>query len=80
MIHVCDVCRLVDNDLTEKESEFCEACDAWICTADLDNWPRRVIAMNIRWLGEKERCEQCLVKLKSILKKVGREDLIARFT
>ena len=78
MIHVCDVCRLVDNDLTEKECTFCEACNAWICTADETAWVRRAIAMKIHWLAGQKECEQCQSKLRKFLQRMGREDLIAR--
>jgi len=39
--HVCDVCRLLDFDLSVKLCFYCPACDAWICQADSENWARR---------------------------------------
>jgi len=43
-LHVCDVCLLLDNDLTAKESTYCKNCDAWICKDDVGNWGRRAKA------------------------------------
>lgn len=43
-LHVCDVCRLVDGDVTEKLCGFCGMCDSWICKDDTWRWDRRVRA------------------------------------
>ena len=34
-LNVCDVCRLLDNDLSLKICSFCQFCSAWICENDL---------------------------------------------
>ena len=51
-LQVCDVCRLVDGDYTMKACEWCRSCQAWICEKDLDNWPRRSLAMARRFFGK----------------------------
>jgi hypothetical protein len=40
-MHVCDVCRLLDADWSQKMCFYCGFCDAWICMADAENWGRR---------------------------------------
>ena len=40
---VCDVCRLVDGDYSEKEVQWCSFCNAYICSNDLYS-PRRIRA------------------------------------
>lgn len=45
---VCDVCRLVDNDLTIKWCEHCTACKAWICDPCRPRMERRAMAMYYR--------------------------------
>jgi hypothetical protein len=32
VIRHCDVCFLLDNDLTPKETMYCKMCDAFMCT------------------------------------------------
>jgi hypothetical protein len=44
----CDVCRLVDGDVTPKQVEWCNFCKAWLCDNDKWNLPRRAKAMTIR--------------------------------
>lgn len=41
---MCDVCRLIDFDTTEKLCNYCGMCDAWICLLDTDKWGRRIKA------------------------------------
>lgn len=41
---MCDVCRLLDFNTAHKLCAYCGLCDAWICTEDKDNWPRRIKA------------------------------------
>lgn len=41
---VCDVCRLLDNDLVLKYCGYCKLCDSNICDADVHNWWRRARA------------------------------------
>jgi hypothetical protein len=41
---ICDVCRLLDNDMTPKLGAYCNLCDAFICEADQSNWARRLLA------------------------------------
>jgi hypothetical protein len=43
-LQVCDVCRLVDGDLSVKLCDWCQSCKAWICQKDWNNWPRRSLA------------------------------------
>lgn len=47
---VCDVCRLVDGDLSLKYCYYCSLCDSWICERDNNNWWRRGKAFLIRKL------------------------------
>jgi hypothetical protein len=49
-LHVCDVCRLVDFDTSEKLCGYCPLCDAWICDADNNDWVRRLKAAVLRKL------------------------------
>lgn len=44
----CDVCRLLDGDLSQKLCLWCGNCKAWICEDDIDNWIRRARAATIR--------------------------------
>jgi hypothetical protein len=44
MMHVCDVCRLVDGDSTEKDCTYCNRCKAWLCVADKKSGIRRSLA------------------------------------
>lgn len=48
---VCDVCRLVDGDLSTKLCTWCGTCKAWICDADWWNLGRRGLAMALRRMG-----------------------------
>lgn len=41
-IKMCDVCRLLDYDTTQKQCFYCGMCDAWICEADQNRWDRRI--------------------------------------
>lgn len=41
---ICDVCRLLDYDTTEKLCGYCSLCDAYICDADRNRWDRRIKA------------------------------------
>lgn len=43
-VNICDVCRLLDNDLEPKEGFYCNLCDSWICVKDQDKWIRRAKA------------------------------------
>jgi hypothetical protein len=43
-VAVCDVCRLLDNDLTFKYCFYCGLCDSWICEKDNNDWWRRAQA------------------------------------
>ena len=67
-MHVCDVCRLVNNDNTPKECVWCNFCHAWICKDDLNRWDRRAIAMGKMWgnprgpTSEQRRQQQLKVK------------------
>jgi hypothetical protein len=40
-MHVCDVCRLLDQDGRLKFCFYCPVCDAWICERDVADWGRR---------------------------------------
>lgn len=48
-MHVCDVHRLLDNNKTPRMCIFCNRCQAWICTDDLQRWDRRGRAMIKMW-------------------------------
>jgi hypothetical protein len=37
----CDVCRILDFNVQQKNCTYCSLCDAWICDADLSRWDRR---------------------------------------
>jgi len=45
---ICDVCRLIDGDLTYKMCVYCSMCDSNICEADYSNKARRLHAMVLR--------------------------------
>ena len=47
---VCDVCRLLDGDLSLKVCFYCSACDAEICMSDADRFTRRAHAAMLRRL------------------------------
>jgi hypothetical protein len=49
-LSVCDVCRLLDGDLSLKNCGFCSLCDSWICEADRTDWLRRARAAVARKL------------------------------
>jgi hypothetical protein len=40
-LNVCDVCRLLEGDVTPKVCGYCKLCDSNICQADMNNWWRR---------------------------------------
>lgn len=40
----CDVCRLLENDVSPKNCAYCNLCDSWICESDLPRWGRRARA------------------------------------
>lgn len=46
--HVCDVCRLIDQDLSLKPCGYCGLCDAYICKEDTDWKNFRVASRRIR--------------------------------
>lgn len=48
---VCEVCRLLDGDVRQKPCQYCPACQAWICQADIKNLVRRARAMLLKRLG-----------------------------
>ena len=48
MTGICEVCRLIDNDLSVKVCQFCRTCNAWICAACWNNLARRARAMVLR--------------------------------
>jgi hypothetical protein len=48
---VCEVCKLLDNDLREKACQFCARCQAWICSECWNNYLRRAKAMLLRQMG-----------------------------
>lgn len=41
---MCDVCRLLDFDTTNKFCTYCAMCDAWICNPCVSRWDRRIKA------------------------------------
>ena len=43
-VGVCDVCRIVDGDLSPKEVQYCDFCKAWICKRCESNIPKRALA------------------------------------
>lgn len=40
-LKICEVCRLLDKDNSEKLCGWCQMCDAWICIADQTDFIRR---------------------------------------
>lgn len=50
-MHVCDVCRLLDQDNRQKLSMYCKFCDSWMCQADFGNWGRRAAAALKKKMG-----------------------------
>jgi hypothetical protein len=70
-ITVCDVCRLLDYDVSKKLCGYCGMCDAWICQDDKDKWvTRRIPAAAKRMLepGYKGQGQQYLDQLKEGVK------------
>ena len=60
---VCDVCRLLDSDISPKIGSYCGLCDAWICVACQPRWDRRLLAAAKRKLepdffGQKDYVEK----------------------
>lgn len=45
---ICDVCRLIDGDMSPKLCFYCGQCDSEICQADEPNWGRRAHAAALR--------------------------------
>jgi len=43
-MRVCQVCRLIDKDESEKLCKWCGVCNAWICEKDETQYVRRSIA------------------------------------
>lgn len=43
-LKICDVCRLLDGDITPKICFYCGFCDSHICDADGLRWDRRARA------------------------------------
>jgi hypothetical protein len=43
----CDVCRLVDGDVTPKKCFYCSFCKAWLCDNCKWHLPKRGKAMTI---------------------------------
>jgi hypothetical protein len=46
----CDVCRILDFDVSQKICGYCSLCDAWICQDDQNRWDRRIKAAILRKL------------------------------
>jgi hypothetical protein len=46
----CDVCRLLEDDLTDKLCTYCGLCDSWICKDCQPRWDRRARAATRRAL------------------------------
>lgn len=57
--HECDVCSLLDNDTTEKNSYYCEVCKAWICDSCEYRLDRRARAMLKRKTAPQPGCNGC---------------------
>jgi len=45
----CKVCELVDGDMMEKPTVYCEICKAYICADCINDWIRRGKAMVLNW-------------------------------
>lgn len=43
-MRMCDVCRLVDYDASNRLCFYCSMCDAWICQECAPQWGRRLKA------------------------------------
>lgn len=50
---VCDVHRILDNDLRPRLVRWCSMCHAWLCDECRGNWVRRAQAMARRKIGLK---------------------------
>lgn len=42
---VCEVCKRLDNDTSQKAVKWCGTCNAYICVADFNNFLRRGLAL-----------------------------------
>ena len=47
-LRACDVCRLLDFDVSQKLCTYCGMCDAWICEQDSNRWLTRRIPAAIK--------------------------------
>ena len=54
-LHVCDVCKALDNDYTLKECRYCDNCKAWICLNDEYHTIRRGLAMLHTRFGKRSK-------------------------
>ena len=41
VLEVCDVCRLIDGDVSPKWCAYCSLCDSWVCVDDQNRAGRR---------------------------------------
>jgi hypothetical protein len=48
-MRICDVHRVIDNDIALRECVYCSRCQAWICKDDINRWDRRGLAMIKMW-------------------------------
>lgn len=48
-MRICDVHKLIDNDLSLRQCVWCAMCQAWICTEDIRRWDRRSRAVAKNW-------------------------------
>lgn len=49
-LEICDVCRLIDGDVSPKWCAYCSLCDAWVCVDDQSRPGRRLHAAYLRRL------------------------------
>lgn len=58
---VCEVCKVLNNDVSIKKVSYCETCNVYICKAHHRDWGARIRAAYLKKLHEIE------IKTKRIL-------------
>jgi len=49
---ICEVCRLIDNDTTQKTVSFCEFCGVNICCTHREKIGTRTVAAFLKFIGK----------------------------
>jgi len=47
-VRPCDVCIILDKDISEKDCSYCAVCEAWICRNDENDIVRRTRAFSAK--------------------------------